>query len=565
MGKKISFRWETAYLVLSILGALLIVRSFFGVDLTDESFYFSLAKRFSQGDRLLCDEWFPSQLIGALLLPFYDFYIAIHGNQEGIILCARISYVLFSIFVAAYMIWVFKKSGKSCGYSFLAAVMFCIYVRASIGTFSYYSLGLESFLLSILLCMDAKISGKAYWKWVLGGISFSVSVICMPYVAVLFVAVVYWAKSKRLYKEMLCFCGGVFCAAGVFLGIFGAHFMEGVKNIPEILMDPQHQGGLYEKVSGVIKYLCFTYLHFLWPVYLTTLIAGMAICVKKRDNLVLIKGYQWIIYLEFFIQALYSRTFFEGGIVFAVFLLAVQLQIINPEIRQIELEKYFLFPGLAFGFMWILGSNVGMRVLNMGFLLADVWALKVIMEAHRGKRDIFRVFSKASLICLFSVLFLNRFMDVYRDNVIWKLNTPVTIGSMKGIYTTAERAKEYELVVSELRKYTNSEDRFATPGLNPWLYLETPAKCGAYSTWQVDFTDERNWSYYKKYEENTPNIIFLLEPSFGKYFGWRFGSHGSNIHGSGVESIEGYLEELVNGREYREEKRSSGIYYILEE
>ena len=60
--------------VICFMGLVLCFRVHFGVDFTDESHYLALAKRFSQGDRPFREEWFPTQIIGILLLPFFNIY-----------------------------------------------------------------------------------------------------------------------------------------------------------------------------------------------------------------------------------------------------------------------------------------------------------------------------------------------------------------------------------------------------------------------------------------------------------------------------------------------------------
>ena len=145
------------------------------------------------------------------------------------------------------------------------------------------------------------------------------------------------------------------------------------------------------------------------------------------------------------------------------------------------------------------------------------------------------------------------------------MDTQVSCGTMKGIYTTAERAAEYEAVVEDLRNHTYEKDRLVVPGLNPWIYLESPARCGAFSVWRVDFKDERNWDYYEKYPANIPTVIYLLGTDRKTYPGWRWGSHGSSSQGQGVEAAEGYLQELLETGRYEMQKTATGIFYRLVE
>lgn len=58
--------------------------------------------------------------------------------------------------------------------------------------------------------------------------------------------------------------------------------------------------------------------------------------------------------LEFFIQAVYVRTFFEAGIISTFFFLGIQMQLLYPEYRERKLEKYFLYTGIAFAIPWFL-------------------------------------------------------------------------------------------------------------------------------------------------------------------------------------------------------------------
>ena len=567
--EKYEFTWKQAYIVLGVLFLCLLVRTFWGIESTDETFYFALAKRFWQGDRLMNDEWFPAQMIGILLLPFFKLYVIIKGSAEGVILCARLCYVIFSVLISAYLIYVFRKDGSEVKFALFSALFFAIYVRAGIANFSYYSLGLLTFLLTILFMIDGKNTEKLWIRWVLSGASFSISVLCMPYMVVAFGCVVlaYFLYRKNLHieKEGYFFLLGIVGVAAGFLAFYGCDILSGIRNIPYLFMDPLHQGSIWEKTGGTLRYIVFTYLKYTWPLYMVTLTSALVFRFGHVQAGKSISVFRWILYVEFFVQAIYSRTFFEGGIVCAFFLLALQIQLMNCCFREKEFERYFLWPGIIFGFIWINGSDLGMRVFNMGFCIANVWSLKVIERDIQMTGKTMHCIKELAVFLVLIVLFLNRFLDVYRDSVIWKMDTRVSCGGMKGIYTTSERAAEYEAVIKDLENYTSEEDRLAVPGLNPWIYLEAPARCGVFSVWRVDFKDERNWDYYEEYAGNTPTVIYLLHTDRKTYYGWRWGSHGSSSQGQGVEEAEGYLQELLATGQYEMQKTSTGVFYRLVE
>ena len=82
-----------------ITGMALLYRAFYGMDLTDETFYLSTAKRFCDGDLLFMHDWNAGQIFGLLMVPFYRIYVFFHGNNEGVILSARIAFVGLGLFV----------------------------------------------------------------------------------------------------------------------------------------------------------------------------------------------------------------------------------------------------------------------------------------------------------------------------------------------------------------------------------------------------------------------------------------------------------------------------------
>ena len=85
---------------LAAVGALTYVRLYYGVDLTDESFYIAVPYRFALGARPLIDETnIVPQTPALLLYPFVKLWQSLIG-LEGIVLYARHLHLLFSGTVA---------------------------------------------------------------------------------------------------------------------------------------------------------------------------------------------------------------------------------------------------------------------------------------------------------------------------------------------------------------------------------------------------------------------------------------------------------------------------------
>lgn len=553
------------YGIIILAGALLCVRARYGVDFTDESYYFAEAARFFQGDRPFREEWFTTQMIGILLLPLYCVHHLMTGGAEGILLSARLLYVMFSVCVSALVFRTLTQRDQMERIpALLFSLFFLLYARANIPTFSYYNIGTATFLIFLLWRRETGVLYR-----IGGGISFAVSVLCMPYLVLYFVVmegrnVLRCIKGKREWKEEAAFLAGIGLSAAVFLlfvvqsGSIGDVF----RNLPEILKDPEHQGSMAGSLFSFVDFMVRVFYRYLFlPMAAET--AGILYYIwKRRESQRLLRFLRGAAYALFFVQAVYVRTFFEGGIIIVLFLLAVQLALLNGN-KSSALWKKYAAPGLLYGIIWMFGSNVGQRVFNMGCLIACIWAVQVIWtDAGTDKKEWRRLLKLGSVVLTLGVLALIRFCDIYRDGTVDNLTVRLERGAAKGLYTTKQRAAEYEDVLSGLCAYARDGMTFAVQGTNPWLYLEADARCGAYAVWSVDFTDPRNEIYYERYPDKVPDVIFLLNPDYGTYEGWRFSSHGSNTEGLGVSDPEGYLEELVVRENYQKEETSCGVFYI---
>lgn len=561
--------WVIAGTVFAIVGAILFFRAFYGMDTTDETFYLATAKRFHDGDLLFRNDWNSAQTFGLLLVPFYRLYVSVVGNNEGIILCMRSCFVILAVFVAGFTYKVLYRYTKIFSASLWAALCILVYARGNIITCSYYSLGFYSFLLSILWWMDAGEEGKKRWKLLLSGISFSISVLCMPYMAVLFPIILFvgiYKKHKKrdiLFSKVLIFSVGVAFSALIFLIYFVSviPWLELMELLPFIFCDPGMESeNILEQLFSLAKYFVATFMKFTWPIYLFTFSIIILIRLKKLNNIYVLKIIPYVLLIEFLVQLIYVRGYFEGGIITTTFLYMLQMQILYFDIREKELEKYFIIPGLLFGVVWVAGSNVDQRVINMAFLLMNLWAIPLLWKFKRGKK--YEIICMRCPVCImFLVLFMIRILDIYRDGALTQLNTKVETGIMKGIYTEQDRAQAYTNVVDMLRRYTDEKDTIVTVGCDPWIYLETEASCGAYTVWQVSDGDNLLRKYYEMNPDKIPNVVVHVSDLVNTYEFWRFSSHGVGLYEGEQLELYGILKEIVENGDYKKIEEEGTILY----
>ena len=391
----------------------------------------------------------------------------------------------------------------------------------------------------------------------------------MPYLVLYFAGEIvngiykFYRTKKLIWEESWIFVGIIISAVVVLIYFFiSGNVLDIFINMHEILEDPEHQATLTTSLISFLRFMAGTFYRYLfWPEVLVT-VGILLFCWKGRDDAFikyLLKGGS---YFLFIVQAVYLRTFFEGGIIIAFVVLAVQISFLNDR-KETVLWKKYAVPGLIFGVIWIVGSNVGQRVFNMGCLISCIWAYQIIWEDTSdtiGKW--FRIGKSITMVITVGVLLLIRLFDIYRDGPVGDLSIRLEDGAGKGLFTTSERAEEYETVLKCLEKYAGEGRTLAVAGTNPWIYLEAQAECGAFAAWNVDFEDARNATYYERYPDKIPDVIFLLNPDYGKYKSWRYSSHGGNDKGNGTAEISGYFEKLVEEEEFLCYEEACGKFFV---
>ena len=552
-----------------VMGGVLIFRAFYGMDTTDETFYLATARRFYDGDMLFRDDWNTGQLFGLLMLPFYRVYIFFHGNNEGIILCTRILFVILEIFTSCFLFRTFRYCEQNFGAAFVASCCVLVYTRGNIITVSYYSLGFHSFLLSILWWIAADGTKKKRLYFILSGISFAVSVICMPYMIILFIILAgmtffYRIKGDVEKSRNICWwLFGIILSAIIFLIYFGRWipWYALFTYVPMVFQDPGLENvGLLGQLWDLFLYIVFVFLKYTWFVYVFTFtisfLAGRGYVKERR----MLEWIPWVLLLEFIVQSIYVRSYFEGGIIATFLLFALQLQLFCPQCRIKKMESCFVIPGLLFGIAWILGSNVGERVVNMSFLLVDLWAICFLWKFCQSYTERKTGLLRVPAYLLFAVLFLIRLFDVYRDGSIWKLNYQISQGSMKGIYTESHRGIAYENTFNVIQSEVSSDDVIIVSGCNPWVYLDAMGSCGSYSTWNVNEGEELLDSYYEQNSEKIPDVMLIVPKEINMYESWKYSSHGAGVHEEETPVFKGFLKTVTEGAYTYKEYKGTVLY-----
>lgn len=334
-----------------------------------------------------------------------------------------------------------------------------------------------------------------------------------------------------------------------------------LKYVFVVFSDPGlEQEGPLRQYWDLLTYMINSFLKYTWPIYVVTVIVSLLIGKKLLKRYELKKWMTGILITEFLIQAIYVRGYFEGGIIAVFFLLIFQLQLLYPEYRLKELERYFLVPGIFFAAIWVVGSNVGQRVINMGILLMNLWGLSLLWLISKEKGIIYKYIRIPAFI-LPGILLLIRCFDVYRDGAVNTLTYQISKGIMEGIYTEPSRGLAYEKAVELLKDNVEEGAVIAVLGCNPWGYLESSASCGAYTTWQFSDGENRLIQYYTNFPDKIPNMVLVPGDIINTYEYWKYSSHGVGLYEGEHLELYGVLKEIVEKENYVKMESEGTVLY----
>lgn len=508
---------------------LLLWKSKYGTGAYDEPFYLTIPHRILKGDGMFSEEWNFGQFSAFLMLPVMKLYLSVIGTTEGIVLNFRYIYILFQT-ICTILIYANLRR-KTFGWA--AAWCFYLFCPYDIMAMSYNTMGMAFMTITgVLLATAGKNSIKS---WCFSGVLFAAAVLCNPFLAVIYflytllVAAVWW-KERRTGEGKGNFCikawGCITAGAGALAVVFvitvlaGSPVHELMTNIPLLMQDPEH-------TSRSIFMVCKVYLQSFWNVY------GWFIPV-------------WAVLL--FMAYLYRKDVAKRRIGFALISLSCILCLLGllpgiqnnynfimvpavvcgaaayimTEDRDTGVFRYLFLFGLIYSFMANYASNQGMHAISMAMVPADVAAVLLIGEftGQKEKKKSVKNAKKAGDIIILSaaaLLLVQLGVQIYAKSVhafweesVWKLQTRIEEGPLKGTVTTEEKAERYKRLLEDIKAHIRKEGPVLFVTEDTWCYLYADAQYGTFSSYlSGGFTQaEEKWElYFGAHPDKIPDYI----------------------------------------------------------
>ena len=573
------YKWQDYIFIALIAGGIIFAfwKCVFGFGGNDEAFYLTVPQRFNMGDALIKDEWHLSQLSGFLLMPFVWLFTTITGSTEGIILAARVLYIIFH---ATVSIVIYSRIRKYGYVSVFASVLYFIYTPYDIMAMSYNTMGLDFVTLAGVIMGTA--SYKKNLPLIVSGVAFAAAVLCCPYLAAAYilygicVLIHTFIKNKETKfilkselfagKTFLFFSIGIFALAAVFLvfALTRVSIKEIFNYLPYLMTDPEHpQIALGTRFGMYFKSIYNCHSHFKIALFSYLVMIVVMIIDRKRKShrsiyLIVTTAIVIFCYVLLLPQLTYSTY---NAIMFPLIFIGITSYILCENKPKPLFASLFVL-GIIYSFAICFSSNQYFYVISMVITASNiasyVFLAQLLREMKTTQDNIeYAVWVKRGsfLFVAFMIFLQGAFqITVKAEHCFWEsgntsnLTAQIKNGPAKGIYTNVNNCNTYEQIYSDLQYYKNKqEDKILFLTSKTWCYLAVDFPYGTLSAWisgEKPSSVERLKTYYRVNYEEIPKYIYIPKDSE-----WNFTNIYNDAGASGYSVEENdisYKLEKIN-------------------
>lgn len=511
-----------------VLQLIFIWRSFYGFNTADEMYFIGTSERIFRGEKILIDEWNPTQQLCTFLLhPLYCMMRLFLGSTEGIVMASRFLYLAYAAVLTLFFYLRFQKRGYV---SFGPVFLFMIFAPFSICAMSYNSI--EFGILPVLLAVLSAKMEHSIPEYILCGILMAVIVLANPFAILMYAAyglicLFCTLRGRRKGTETegaLRFSSFLWMTlgAGMILVLFlifvfqRGTLAEVMANVPHIVGDSEHQQDYWYKTWRYFE-LCFKNYKYMFLILFA--VYGATFLDRNRCR-------HGLIYMVLASAAVLPYLIYYGFIFEHI---AVNYQMLPlafwcleaylvTEKKDKRLFYWWFLPAMVFTVIVQYATNTGIVTLSVAYGMCSWVGLIFVADWFREQRSARSAFRKqAASVCVavvvlvqFAGTFFLRMTYAWGDERVWSLTQQMDRGPLKGVWTTSDTAEWYEKVLDELDMLKlTPEDEIMVVGVAPWIYLEVDAGCGNYSTWQVHENSTQLYDYYALHPDKFPDVIYM--------------------------------------------------------
>lgn len=526
-------RQHRIFIVLFVLLQIVFLwRSFYGFNTADEMYFIGTSERIFRGEKILIDEWNPTQQLCSFLLhPIYCLIRTMLGSTEGIVMASRFVYLVYAGVLTLFFYLRFQRRGYA---SFGPALLFAIFAPFSICAMSYNSI--EFGILPVLLAVLSADMEHSVPEYILCGILLAVIVLANPFAVLMYagygliclIATLRARKRGTRPEGALQFRNFLWMTLGagiIFILFLTFIFQRGtlsemLANVPHIVGDSEHQEGYLYKTWRYF-HLCFK--NYRWMFVGLAFVYGATGLDKKRYEhslvymvLASVCVVPYLIYYGFIFEHItvnYQMLPLAFWCLEAYFV---------TERKDKRLFHWWYLPAMLFTMIVQYATNTGIVTLSVAYGMCScvglIFAADWVREEKTRRLEHGAAGRWKAVSCCVALVLVVQFVGTFwlrmtydwGDERSWALTAKMERGPLKGVHTTSEMAEWYGKVLGELDALQlTSEDELMVVGVAPWIYLYVDAGCGNYSTWQVHEGSTQLYDYYALHPDKFPDVVYM--------------------------------------------------------
>ena len=474
-----------ASILFALVCAAMLIRAFFGTEITDESFYLADTLGMLRGNLpYALNDFFLGTGFSFLPLPLLALYAWLVPSCEGIVLFSRLCFTCFQILCALAAIRILRRHVSLTGAILFGACMvpcFC----AGILNFSYNTIPLTLMCLNALIVFDA-VEGKRRRPGAilfLAGFLSALSVFAHPAYAcgvlLYLVLIPLRSEKERRLSNLLCYmAGGVAEILIVLLSLLAQTGFRALWEGFEPLVSDK-----FPREPMADRSLGRRILELGWYGFLETLVfAAAALLVLLRGRILRRRGkgegkpvFPLGLWLAVGLALLSAFALLSGGGyerlseiglagAMALVLFAVLCRGERPALCWYLGLYPILFTALQFFF-----SDQNASVGRFDACLPVLFCVLLILSASEEKPT-----RSLALGCMAACVLLqgwSAYKEPYRDEPIPRLTARVESGVYRGLYTTAARAADLPRMEAYLNALIGEDEYYAFRDCAPFAYL----------------------------------------------------------------------------------------------
>lgn len=510
--------------LLSLVGLLCYLRLYFGVDLTDESFYAAMPYEYVLGNRPYVDELnvHPGQSFALVTYPLVRAYDAV-ASQDGLVLALRHAYFAFAGGVAILSVLLLRRVVAwlwllAAGLGYMSLVPF------SLPTLSYNTLAAGSLALGFVCGLNYLLASRAWPMLIAAGVCHGLAAVAFPpllLVLPVYAIVLGILQPSTRMRTISAYCLGALVVlsiwAAVLLDIGPNNVLHAFSFNREMAASAASAAGASAKLKEV---LLVGPVHWAARVAPAVLLAIVAIVVgRKRRGL-----RRWCVALIPVAGLCLVATGAPSTawsvlyiILLALYSWLVALYQLQQSASRRCLILWGLVPALCAGVVTAYSSANGFSAAWVGLAPSVLIACIATGLAARSSASPER--TRATWLRLTPVVamlvagLLFQWVAVYRDAPVPQLTARVQTGPYRGLFTTPDRRAFVQGLAADMDAMVTPPDMILFLQGSPGEYLLSEVRPAGPSVWlQGADTNPAIRAWYEK-TGRTPAVVVSFRAS----------------------------------------------------